>query len=132
MRRTNYLSAHSLQNFVLAHWFRFGGELKNAGASSRGNIWYGGFAGIDAPDHQKTKCSFFAEVLQVYNKENHMKVEVKNGRIIISLKLRKPTASKSGKTLLVASTLGVRRSSVKMRDKWVRVIAHAFIDANRP
>jgi hypothetical protein len=79
------------------------------------------------------KCSFFADVLQVYNnKEGYMKVEVKNGRIIISLKLWKPTASKSGKTLLVASTRGVRRSTVRMRHKWVRVIAHAFIDANHP
>ena len=58
-----------------------------------------------------------------------MKVEVKNGRIIISLKLRKPAPSKSGKTLLVATTRGVRRSIVKMRGKRVRVIAHAFIDA---
>ena len=61
-----------------------------------------------------------------------MKVEVKNGRIIISLKLWKPTASKSGKTLLVASTRGVRRSTVKIGGRWVRIIAHAFIDVGRP
>jgi hypothetical protein len=57
-----------------------------------------------------------------------MKVEVKSGRLIISLKLRKPTASKSGKTLLVASTRGVKYSNVKIRGRWVRVNANAFID----
>lgn len=61
-----------------------------------------------------------------------MKVEIKNGRIIISLKLWKPTASKSGKTLLVATTRGVRRSGVKVGGRWVRVNANAFIDANHP
>ena len=61
-----------------------------------------------------------------------MKVEVKNGRIIISLKLRKPAPSKSGKTLLVASTRGVRRSGVKVTGRWVRVNANAFIDGNHP
>ena len=61
-----------------------------------------------------------------------MKVELKNGRLIISLKLRKPAASKSGKTAVVASTRGVRRSSVKMQGRWVRVNANAFIDAGHP
>ena len=74
------------------------------------------------------KCSFFADVLQVYNKEDHMKVEVKNGRLTISLKLRKPTPSKSGKTLLVASTRGVQTSSVEVNGKPVRIVANAFID----
>ena len=68
------------------------------------------------------KCSFFADVLQVYNKEDHMKVEVKNGRLTISLKLRKPTPSKSGKTLLVASTRGVQTSSVEVNGKPVRIV----------
>jgi hypothetical protein len=61
-----------------------------------------------------------------------MKLELKDGRLIISLKLRKPTPSKSGKTLLVGTTRGVRRSTVKMRGKWVRIVAHAFIDADHP
>ncbi len=58
--------------------------------------------------------------------------EIKNGRFVISLKLRKPTLSKSGKTLVVASTRGVKRSSVKIDGKAVRYIANAFIDPDRP
>ena len=60
-----------------------------------------------------------------------MIVEVKNGRLLISLKLRKPAKSKSGKTLLVASTRGVRTSTVKIRGRWVRVNANAFINLHR-
>ena len=60
-----------------------------------------------------------------------MKVVIENGRLLISLKLRKPAPSKSGKTLLVASTRGVRQSNVKIRGRWVRVNANAFIDMNR-
>jgi hypothetical protein len=61
-----------------------------------------------------------------------MKVGIKNDRLVISLKLRKPTPSKSGKTLLVASTRGVRRSNIKMQGRWVRVNANAFIDVGQP
>jgi hypothetical protein len=60
-----------------------------------------------------------------------MKVEIKNGRLIISLKLRKPTPSKSGKTLLVASTRGVKSSNEKVSGRRVRVNANAFIDIHR-
>jgi len=59
-----------------------------------------------------------------------MKVEIKNGRLLISLKLRKPTASKSGKTLLVASTRGVKSSNAKISGRHVRVNANAFIDVH--
>lgn len=61
-----------------------------------------------------------------------MKVEIKGGSIIISLKLRKPTPSKSGKTLLVASTRGVKRSKIKIQGRWVCVNANAFIDIGQP
>jgi len=57
-----------------------------------------------------------------------MKVYVKDDRLFISLKLQKPTLSKSGKTRLVASTHGVRQSRVEISGKRVRYIAHAFID----
>jgi hypothetical protein len=57
--------------------------------------------------------------------------EIKNGRLFISLKLRKPTLSNSGKTLVVASTRGVKRSSVKIDGKFVRYTANAFIDLGR-
>jgi hypothetical protein len=61
-----------------------------------------------------------------------MVVQVKNGKLLISLKLRKPAKSKSGKTLLVATTRGVRTSAVKIRGRRVRVNANAFIDLHRP
>lgn len=59
-----------------------------------------------------------------------MKVEMKRGRLLISLKLHKPKPSKSGKTLLLASTHGVRSSNVKIRGRRVRINANAFIDVN--
>ena len=60
-----------------------------------------------------------------------MKVEVKNGRLLISLKLRKkPKPSHSGKTLVLATTRGVRTSSVEIANRPVRVTANAFIDAD--
>ena len=61
-----------------------------------------------------------------------MKVEVSDGRLIISLKLRKPAPSRSGKTLLIATTRGVRYSNVKIGRKRVRVTANAFINLNKP
>jgi len=61
-----------------------------------------------------------------------MKVEVRNGRLYISLKLCNPTPSTTGKTLLVASTRGVRRSKIKIDGKDVRYVAHAFVDLHRP
>lgn len=59
-----------------------------------------------------------------------MKAETKNGRIIISLKIRKPTPSKSGKTLLVASTRGVQTTGIEVDGKPVRIVANAFIDVD--
>jgi hypothetical protein len=61
-----------------------------------------------------------------------MKTEVTNDRFVISLKLREPKPSKSGKTLLVASTHGVRSSSVKVDGRPVLVNANAFIDVRQP
>lgn len=61
-----------------------------------------------------------------------MKVEISKGRLLISLKLHKPTKSKSGKSLLVASTHGVKPSNVKVRGRVLRINANAFIDLNRP
>lgn len=60
-----------------------------------------------------------------------MKVYVKDDRLFISLKLQKPTLSKSGKTRVVASTHGVRQSRVTISGKPVRYVAHAFIDKEK-
>jgi hypothetical protein len=57
-----------------------------------------------------------------------MKAETKNGRIYISLKQRKsPTPSRSGKSLVVASTRGVRISNIMVKGKPLRIVATAFI-----
>jgi hypothetical protein len=62
-----------------------------------------------------------------------MKAESKNGRIHISLKLRKsPTISRSGKSLIVASTRGVRISNIMINGKRVHIIANAFIYVRAP
>ena len=60
-----------------------------------------------------------------------MKVELKNGRLLISLKVRKPAPSKSGKTWLVATTRGPRESGVMIQGRPVRINANAFIDPPR-
>ncbi len=57
--------------------------------------------------------------------------KIKNGRLIISLKLQKPTHSKSGKTLVVASTHGVKRSSVLVDGKPVLYNANAYVSLDR-
>lgn len=57
-----------------------------------------------------------------------MKVTIENEYIVIRLKMWKPRLSNSGKSMLVASTRGPRRSNVKIRGKVVRVSASAFYD----
>lgn len=56
-----------------------------------------------------------------------MKATVIDGQLVISLPMEKPTKSASGKTLIVASSRGVRSSSVKVGGKDVCVVANAFI-----
>jgi hypothetical protein len=57
-----------------------------------------------------------------------MIVEKKKGRLLISLPLRKPKPSSSGKTRLVATSRGVRKTGVKIAGMPLRVTANAFID----
>ena len=60
-----------------------------------------------------------------------MKIELTKGRLLISLKVRrKPKPSKSGKSLIIASTRGVRHSKVKIQGRRVSVNANAFISAD--
>jgi hypothetical protein len=58
-------------------------------------------------------------------KEEHMKLE--NGKLVISLRLRRPKLSASGKSFLVGSTRGLKKSAVKIGGKRVHFIANAFI-----
>ena len=59
-----------------------------------------------------------------------MKTKIEKGRLIISLKIRKPKLSKSGKMMVLASSRGVRASNVVLENKRVLVTAHAFIDVD--
>jgi hypothetical protein len=58
-----------------------------------------------------------------------MSIKVKyDGEILkIYLPLEKPHASKSGKTMLIASTYGVKRTTVEYEGRQIVVVANAFI-----
>ena len=52
---------------------------------------------------------------------------IEKQKLIIELALQNPTPSTSGKTLIVASSRGPRRSSAKVDGKPVVVVANAYI-----
>jgi len=58
---------------------------------------------------------------------NGVKVEIKGGKLIITADLQTPTASKSGKTLVVASSHGNFRSEAVVDGKPVTVGFNAYI-----
>lgn len=60
-----------------------------------------------------------------------MMVRIEKGYIVFRLKMWEPRPSASGKSMLIASTRGPRRSNLKIRGKVIRVSANAFIDVRR-
>jgi hypothetical protein len=56
-----------------------------------------------------------------------MKVEIKDGKLIIELEMTKPTPSASGKTLVVASTHGNQPTAAQVNGKPVIVGLNAYI-----
>ena len=56
-----------------------------------------------------------------------MKVEIKNGNLIIEIPMGTPAPSASGKTLLVASTHGNQTSQAVVDGKPVVVSVNAYI-----
>jgi hypothetical protein len=58
-------------------------------------------------------------------KEKNMKLE--NGKLVISLQLKRPKLSASGKSFLVGSTRGLKKSAVRINGKAVHFVANAFI-----
>jgi hypothetical protein len=58
-----------------------------------------------------------------------IKVKRDGDKLKIYLPLEKPHASKSGKTMLVASTYGVRTTAVEYEGRKVVVVANAFFYA---
>lgn len=60
-----------------------------------------------------------------------MKAKLRNGMLIIKLPLViPPKVSKSGKTLLVASSRGVRRTVLRVDGKPICITVNAFIRSN--
>jgi hypothetical protein len=67
-----------------------------------------------------------AEMLRLRRKEFQVKAE--DGKLIITLALfDKPTRSSSGKSLLVATSSGVKRTTLLVNGSPVHVVASAFI-----
>ncbi len=56
-----------------------------------------------------------------------MKVEMKDGNLIITMPMQQPTPSASGKTLVVASTHGNQKTGVEIDGKEVIVGLNAYI-----
>ena len=61
-----------------------------------------------------------------------MQTKIEKGQLVITLPLQTPTPSASGKTLIVASSRGVKRSAVKLEGKELCVVANAFIYPSSP
>jgi len=56
-----------------------------------------------------------------------MQVEIKNGDLVITIPMQKPTPSASGKTLVVASSHGNQPTSAQVDGKPVVVGLNAYI-----
>jgi hypothetical protein len=59
-----------------------------------------------------------------------MKVEIKDGNLVITIPMQTPTPSASGKTLVVASTRGNMKTDVQVNGKPVTIGLNAYISAN--
>ena len=56
-----------------------------------------------------------------------MEAKIRNGNLIVVLPLERPKLSASGKTLVVASSRGVRKTTCRLDGQNLSVIANAFI-----
>ena len=56
-----------------------------------------------------------------------MKVEVKNGKLLIEMDLQTPAPSSSGKTLVVASTRGNKATGVLVDGKEIVIGVNAYV-----
>ena len=61
-------------------------------------------------------------------KERQMKARIRKGKVVVELPLINPVKeSKTGKTLLVASSGGPRRTALRLNGKTVVVICFAYV-----
>ena len=56
-----------------------------------------------------------------------MKSKIKDGHLLIELPIQKPKTSSTGKTLIIASTHGVKSSAATYKGKQVSIVANAFV-----
>lgn len=56
-----------------------------------------------------------------------MESRIEDGKLVIELPLEKPRPSSTGKTLLVATTRGVQRTTARLKGKTISIVANAFI-----
>ena len=59
-----------------------------------------------------------------------MQVKIRKDNLIITLPVEEPRLSASGKTRVIASTRGVRKTTIRVDGKIVSVVANAFIPAD--
>ena len=64
------------------------------------------------------------------SREIEMETRIRNGNLIVVLPLEQPKLSATGKTLVVASSRGVRRTTCRIDGEIVCVIANAFVYAS--
>ena len=60
-----------------------------------------------------------------------MNARIKNGILSIELEVEKPQPSSTGKTLLIASTWGAKRTTALFNGKPVSIVANAFVYPDR-
>jgi hypothetical protein len=56
-----------------------------------------------------------------------MNARIEDDNLVIELPLEKPHPSPTGKTLLVASTHGVQRTTARHKGKIISIVANAFV-----
>jgi hypothetical protein len=56
-----------------------------------------------------------------------MESRIEDGKLVIELPLERPRLSSTGKTLLVASTRGVQRTTARLKGKTISIVINAFI-----
>jgi hypothetical protein len=61
-----------------------------------------------------------------------VQVKIVKGHVMITLPLQTPTPSATGKTLIVASSHGVKRSAVTLEGKVLCVNVNAFVYPSSP
>lgn len=61
-----------------------------------------------------------------------MDAKIRNGKLVIVLQLEQPRQSATGKTLVVASSHGVKKTRSRVDGKIVCVVASAFVYPKAP